>query len=236
VSGTSSSDSGGGGTTEGTNWYNVESMSGWGHCDNCAGAGGSGPDAPHSITQGVSSPSLDGKSTKFWLGGSTPYSNALWWKQLLNWSQPGKNRSLHHFKYDAYFYIKNPHAAQSLEWDVNQYTDGKFYLMGTQCSYRQKGTWDIWDNINSRWISTGIHCPALQGYKWNHVVVEFERTWDHKLKYVSVSMNGVKHYLNRYYSPRSTSWTGLTVNYQMDGNYMQEDYSTWVDKLTLRAW
>jgi hypothetical protein len=222
--------------TEGTNFYNIEQMSGWGHCDACAGAGGSGPSAPYSMTQNQSSPSLDGNSTRFWLGGSTPYSNALWWKQLVPESQASKNRTLRHFTYDAYFYIQNPGAAQSLEWDVNQFIDGKSYIMGTQCSYRSAGTWDIWDNVGEHWISTGIACPPLQAYQWHHVVVEFERTWDNKLRYVSVSMNGVKHYLNRYYAPRSTSWSGITVNYQMDGNYKQEDYSTWVDKFTLRTW
>jgi hypothetical protein len=229
--------SGGGSSDPATTvFYNVEQMSGWGHCDECAGAGGTGPSAPYSMTQNQASPSLDGNSTKFWLGGSTPYSNALWWKQLVSESQAAKNRSLRHFVYDAYFYIENPSAAQSLEWDVNQFIDGESFIMGTQCSYRAAGTWDIWDNIGERWVSTGIACPALQAYKWHHVVVEFERTWDNKLRYVSLSMNGVKHYINRYYSPRSTSWSGITVNYQMDGNVRQDDYSTWVDKLTLKAW
>jgi hypothetical protein len=223
-------------TTPTTIFSNVEQMSGWGSCDKCAGAGGDGPSAPFSMTQNQISPSLDGNSTRFWLGGETPYSNALWWKQLVSESQADKNRGLRHFVYDAYFYLKNPTAAQSLEWDVNQFIDGKSFIMGTQCSYRAAGTWDIWDNINERWISTGIKCPALTAYTWHHVIVEVERTWDNKLRYVSLSMNGTKHYINRYYAPRSTSWSGITVNYQMDGNSRQDDYSTWVDKLTLKAW
>jgi hypothetical protein len=223
-------------STPSTVFSNVEQMSGWGSCDKCAGAGGDGPSAPFSMTPNQASPSLDGNSTRFWLGGDTPYTNALWWKQLVSESQADKNRSLRHFVYDAYFYIKTPTAAQSLEWDVNQFIDGKSYIMGTQCSYRAAGTWDIWDNINERWVSTGIKCPALQAYTWQHVVVEFERTGDNKLRYVSLSMNGVKHYINRYYAPRSTWWSGITVNYQMDGNSRQDDYSTWVDKLTLKAW
>ncbi|MCU1306917.1 MAG: hypothetical protein JWN45_1612, partial [Acidobacteriaceae bacterium] len=27
-----------------------------------------------------------------------------------------------------------------------------------------------------------------------------------------------------------------TVNYQMDGNYRQQNYSTWVDKMALSYW
>lgn len=220
----------------GTNFYNIEQMSGWKACDACAGAGGTGPTAPLSMTQNQGSPSLDGNATKFWLGGSTPYSNALWWKQLVPESQASLNRSLKHFVYDAYFYVTDPAAAQSLEWDINQFIDGKSYIFGHQCSYRSMGTWDIWDNLNDRWVSTGIKCPALTGYAWHHVVIEVERTWDNRLHYISVSMDGAKHYLDRYYAPRGTSWSGITVNYQMDGDYKQTDYATWVDKLTLRGW
>jgi len=222
--------------TSGITFNDVEQMSGWGSCDACAGAGGTGPAAPHSLTQGVASPSTDGKSAQFWIGGTTAYSNVLWWKQLVSETQASTNRSLHHFVYDSYFYVTNTHAAQSLEWDVNQFIDGKSLIFGSQCSYRSAGTWDIWDNVNSRWVSVGIACPPLQAYTWNHVVVEFERTSTNQLHYISVSMNGIKHYLDRYYAPKSTTWSGITVNYQMDGNYQQEDYSTWLDKLTLKAW
>ena len=220
----------------GITFSSVEQMAGWASCDACAGAGGTGPAAPHSLIQGVASPSIDGKSAQFWMGGTTAYSNVLWWKQLVSETQASTNRSLRHFVYDAYFYATNPRAAQSLEWDVNQFVDGKSLIFGTQCSYRSAGTWDIWDNINSRWVSTGIACPPLLGYTWNHVVVEFERTSTNQLHYISVSMNGIKHYLDRYYAPKSTTWSGITVNYQMDGNYQQEDYSTWLDNLTLKAW
>ena len=48
----------------------------------------------------------------------------------------------------------------------------------------------------------------------------------------------------RYFSPptpgasnsTATSWSGVTVNYQIDGDYKQTNYSTWVDKMTLNYW
>jgi hypothetical protein len=215
---------------------NIEQMSGWGHCDTCAGAGGSGPSAPYSLTQGVTSPSLDGKSAKFWIGGSTPYTDVLWWKQLVPESKASYNSSIHHFVYDLYYYTDNAAAAQSIEWDVNQFVNGRSYIFGSQCSYRSAGTWDVWDNVHSHWISTGIKCPALQSRTWQHVVLEFERTTDNRLRYISITLNGTKHYLNWYYASTATSWSGITVNYQMDGNYQQADYNTWVDKMNLSAW
>ncbi|MCU1286152.1 MAG: hypothetical protein JWO13_2502 [Acidobacteriales bacterium] len=215
---------------------NLDQVAGWESCDACAGAGGAGPSAPHSLTQGVVSPSLDGTSARFWMGGTTPYSDVLWWKKILTSSQLTQNRAQHSFVFDLYFYTDNPGAAQSIEWDVNQFVDGRSLIFGSQCSYRSKSTWDIWDNVNSHWISTGVVCPALQAYQWNHVVLEFERTSDNRIRYIAMTMNGTKHYLNWYYASTATTWSGVTVNYQMDGDFKQTNYSTWVDKMTLNYW
>jgi hypothetical protein len=215
---------------------NLDQVSGWESCDVCAGAGGAGPSAPHSLTQGVVSPSMDGNSARFWMGGTTPYSDVLWWKKILRETQVTQNRALHSFVYDLYFYMDNPTVAQSIEWDVNQFIDGKSFIFGSQCSYRARSTWDIWDNVNSHWISTGVVCPIPKAYAWNHIILEFERTPDNKLRYISMTMNGDKHYLNWYYAPTATTWSGVTVNYQIDGDYRQDNYSTWVDKMSLIYW
>ncbi len=227
-SGSTSSPTPTGGTT-----VTLDQSSGWQSCDTCAGAGGNGPSAPHTLTQGVTSPSLDGASAHYWIGGSTPYSDVLWHKNILNESQVSTSRNVHHFIYDLYFYTDNAAAAQSIEWDVNQFIDGRSYIFGSQCSYRAGDSWDIWDNVNSKWVSTGVSCGALQSNTWNHVVLEFERTTDNKLHYIAMTLNGSKHYLNWYYPSTATTWSGVTVNYQMDGNYQQADYSTWVDKMKL---
>ena len=86
------------------------------------------------MMQGISSPSLDGNAVKFHLGGSTPYSNALWYKRLV--TDGTKVRNAKHFIYDLYFYYQNSHAAQGLEFNISQYFDGKAYIYGTQCYIR----------------------------------------------------------------------------------------------------
>jgi hypothetical protein len=214
--------------------WNIDQLGGWFHCDSWAGPGGFGPTVAHGLTQNVPSPSLDGRAAQFWLGGGTPYSNALWWYKVMYDS--AANNNAHHFVYDFYFYTNDPTAAQAIEFDVNQFVAGRSLIYGSQCSYRGTGTWEIWDNPNSRWVSTGIRCPALAGYQWQHVVLELERTSDNKLRYVALTLNGAKHYLNWYNSSTATSWKGITVNYQMDGNYRQQNYSTWVDKMHLTYW
>jgi hypothetical protein len=78
-------------------YTNIDQMTGWQSCTTCAGAGGSGPVATFSMVQNQASPSLDGRAVKFSLGGTTPYSDALWWKQL------GAVNTASNFKYDLYF-------------------------------------------------------------------------------------------------------------------------------------
>lgn len=225
VSSTSSGDS-----TSTSSYTNIDQMSGWESCDGCAGPGGVGPDTPYSMTQNISSPSMDGKSAKFWLGGSTPYSQALWWKHL---TATPKAR---HFVYDLYFYITDPSAPQALEFDVNQSANGKHFIFGTQCDIRKTKQWDVWDDINKKFVPTGISCAAPSAYKWHHLILEFERTTDNRTKFVAVTLDGSKHYINMSYATRATSASSLSTAFQMDGNYMQADYSTWLDKVTLKYW
>ena len=221
----------------GTTAWNLEQQGGWESCSVCAGAGGNGPSADHGMTQWVNSPSRDGNAAQFWMGGWTPYSDVLWWKQVVDgWSNYDANHKAHHFVYDLYFYVDNTNAVQGLEWDVNQFVDGRSYIFGSQCSYRSEGTWDIWDNPNHRWISTGVPCPPPAAYTWHHVILEFERTWDNKLHYISFNMDGNKHYLDWYNDSTWTDWRGITVNFQMDGNYQQENFSTWVNNANLIYW
>jgi hypothetical protein len=215
---------------------NIEDMSGWGKCTVCAGSGGSGASGTSSITYRQNPPSLDGTATRFNLSGSSPYTDGLFWKELIYPTNSSVNKATHHFIYDAYFYIKDATAAQSLEWDINQYVGGHKYLWGTQCSYRGAGTWDIYDNIGHKWVSTGIACHTPTAYVWHHVVIEVERTTSNQLHYISLAMDGNTHYINKYYSPTSTSYDSVTINYQMDGNKSMTPYATWVDKLTLKYW
>jgi hypothetical protein len=67
------------------------------------------------MTQGVGSPSISGQATIFWIGGSTPYSDALWNNPLIGTSSsqgmPDANQTLvpalHNFTYDVHFYGDN---------------------------------------------------------------------------------------------------------------------------------
>jgi len=208
---------------------NIEQLTGWQSCDSCAGPGGAGPTAPHSMTQNVADPSMDGKAAEFWLGGDTPYSAALWWKQL------GARDSATKFTYDLYFYLKNPSVSQALEFDVNQTLNGKMYIFGTECNLKGTKTWRVYDHYD-KWINTGIPCAVPAAYTWHHLVWEFQRTSDGKMHFLSVTLNGKKSYVDRKQLPRPKTVRELNVAFQLDGNSTMTDYSAWLDKVTLKIW
>lgn len=222
-----------------TTYSGVQAMSGITSCSSCAGSGGSGSTATHWMKQFQSSPSMDGKSTQFFLGGSTPYSDAMWTKKVSGSS------SLHHFIFDAYYYVKTSNTVQGLEFNITDYSNMKGYTIGFTCDVKASGTWKISMPKSSTstmsqmyWQSTGISCPAPQAYTWNHVQFEGLRTSDNKVEYISLTINGDKHYLNKTTYARScpSGWAGATSHVQLNGDSNQDDYSVWVDKWNVTVW
>ncbi len=207
----------------------IDQMSGWQSCDACAGAYGSGPVDPYSMTQWISNPSIDGQSATFWLGGSTPWGNALWWKQL------GPIDTASHFVYDTYFWVSNPWSAQALEFDVNQSVNGLKYIFGTECGVRTNSGWRVWDTANAYWVSTGASCQ-VNGNAWNHLTWEVERVGG-MTHFIAVTLNGYRQTIDRYFYARSIGTAReLNVAFQMDGDEYQDNYQVWLDKVALYAW
>lgn len=207
----------------------IEDMPGWENCTVCAGAGGNGTVASFSMVQNQSSPSLDGNSAMFSIGGSTPYSDALWWKQL------GGNNTVKNFKYDVDFYLTTPQFAQALEFDVNQSNGANKFIFGTQCDIRGSGAWDVWTGTGGHWLSTGIPCPAPAAFMWHHLTWEFQRT-DTQTTFVALTLDGVKHYVNLSFTPIASGVSEVNVAFQMDGDFAQHPYSAWLDNVTLSYW
>lgn len=193
-----------------------------------------------SMTQGQGSPSLSGDSTVFWLGGTTPYSDALWNNHLIgtNSSQgvPDSNQTLvpnlHDFTYDVYFYGDNLSLAQALEFDVNQYFGNMGFIFGHECRIAGGNEWDVFDNQAGKWKPTGIPCYPNSN-SWNHLTIKVQRTSSNDLLYQSITLNGDTHNLNWTLGHGSSpGWYGVTVNYQMDGDVHQDGYKVYLDNFT----
>jgi hypothetical protein len=209
-------------------------------CNSCTP---SGPQATWSMTQKISSPSLSGNSSLMDIGGQTVYADILWNNHLIgNFSSqgmPDNNQTivpnLHNFTYDVYFYVEEPSVSQALEFDINEFVGGYSYIWGHECRIAGGNEWDIWDNPGQTWHPTGIACKPLAN-AWNHLVLQVQRTSDNQLLFQSITLNGVTSTLNYYENPTTTTWYGVTINYQQDGNYQQTPYSVWLDKLNFTYW
>jgi hypothetical protein len=195
--------------------------------------------------QHVKTVSLSGNSTQFTIGGSTPYSDVLWSNPIMgqgstqNLADVGRTLipNLHHFTYDAYVYVTDYSVTQDLEFDINMYLNGVGMEWGTECNHLADGDWDIWDNVNAKWVATGAPC-SLTNNAWNHVVIQVQRQSNNDLLYQTITVNGTTYNINQTMAPFAvpSSWYGMTLNYQMDGNYRQASNTTYLDKFNFTYW
>jgi len=193
------------------------------------------------MTQGVSSPSISGNASEFSIGTGPAFTDALFNNHLIgasssqNMPDTGGTMvpSLHNFTYDVYFYGDNLGVSQALEFDMNEFFDGMGFIWGHECRIAGGYEWDIWDNVNQHWKPTGVPCHPNSN-AWNHLTIKVQRTSDNQLLYQSITLNGETATLNSTYPHGSapSSWYGVTVNYQMDGDNNQDAYSIYLDKLT----
>ena len=198
-----------------------------------------------SMAQGVTSPSLSGNATRFNLGGTTPYSDALFYNQLIGTAStqglPDTSRTivpaLHNFSYDGYFYVADPANTQAMEFDINMFPGGSVGMTwGTECRIAGGNEWDIWDNVQAKWLPTGYACNIATG--WNHVTVNAQRGPNNTLIYQSITLNGLTSNINKTYDPFvvPADWYGVTANFQMDGNHMQTPITSYLDNFSFTYW
>ncbi len=209
----------------------------------CASCTPTGSNVKWSWTQGVSSPSMDGISTKSsYNGGTTQWADILWNNHLIgDFSSQGLPDtkktlapSLHNFTYDVYFWVGNVSDSQALEFDINQFVNGKSYIWGHECRLAGGYEWDTWSNPGQHWVKSGIACNPISN-AWNHLTINAQRTSDGHLLFHTITLNGKTATLNRYDTPTPTNWYGITVNYQIDSNYYKKPYSVYLDKFTFTA-
>src|SRR5207245_8407426 len=137
---------------------------------------------------------------------------------------------VYHFSLD----LKQPYSTPPLEFDNKQSSNGHKYIFGHECDFKGSHTWRVW-GASTSWVSTGIGCSVVKAYTWNHLTLEVQRI-NGQSKFIAITLNGNKHYVNRSFSPKSSSVSEINVAFQMDGNSTMTDYSTWLDKVKLTYW
>lgn len=232
-----STGSGTGGTTGGgsapgipanaANISDIQKLSGWEHCTDCA----QGALAVYSMTQGIASPSLSGSSTRFSLdSGTSPWGQALWWKYLT------RADSATHYVYDLYFYLDNPGASQALEFSVSHSTGGNRYEFAVQCAMSSEGAWRTWNPTRHAWDGSSVKCSVPAGNTWNHLVWEFERNSSNQVVFKAVTLNGSRSEVNMVEAHQADSSNGLDVSFQLDAKDGPILYSAWLDNVQLTYW
>ena len=235
-------------TGSGTTLSNLQATGGWnqwgelapsyGICSPCSGV-------YWSMYQHVGSVSLSGNATQFNIGGTTPYSDVLWSNPIVGQNStqnlPDTDHTLlptvHNLTLDTSVYVTNMSVTQDLEFDINMYMNGVGMEWGTECNHLADGVWDIWDNVDARWMPTSIPCN-LNEMAWNHVVLQVQRESNNDLLYQTLTVNGVTYNIYRTVAPFPVpyGWWGMTVNYQMDGNYRESPNTTYLDNLNVTYW
>lgn len=212
----------------------IEDKSNWQWCTATTSAGndcasGLGT-ATSSKTDDQTSPSRDGSSAKFDIGGDTPYSNALWWRTL------SPNSDATHFVYDLWFYVDHPEFAQALEFDVDQSFGGTRWVFGTECAYLGSGKWDVWDGGAHHWVPTSAPCPQVSAATWHHLIWQFERVKG-QTHFISVTLDDKTMNVDMYQDAQSNfDGDGVDVAFQMDGDSKQNPFIVWLDQVTLTEW
>jgi len=230
-------------TGSGKSFSNLQASGGWGSygqgppnfidCSPCGGV------VTWAMYQGIKQPSMSGDATQFNIGGTGPYWDVLFNNHLIGIDSsqglPDSNHTLvptlHDFTYDVWFYGTNLGLAQAIEFDMNQFFNNLGFIWGHECRIAGGNEWDVWDNVNQHWVPTGISCYPNSN-AWNHLTIQVQRTGNNQLLYQSITLNGVTSNVNQYYNPGSApGWYGVTINYQMDGNYKQSPYTVYLDEL-----
>lgn len=213
---------------------NIDEMTGWQSVTSSViGGGGSAITGSYPYQ---TSPSKDGSSREFTLGGTGPYSNAYWYKFI------GGSKDAVNFTYDTWVAISDATKSQALELDVNQSFNHARWVFGTQCNFKDGpplgGYWNVWDGGTGQWKATNVPCKPSQfpANQFQHVVWTVYRTGN-RVHYTSVTINGRQFTLNLEFG-RQPTWDGadIDVSVQLDGDYNQDPYSVWVDSMKLTAW
>jgi len=194
------------------------------------------------FSQGVTAPAggVSSTATRYSLGGIVPYSDALFSNHVIGEGTtqniPDSSgtimSSIRHMIYDVYFYGDQLNLAHALEFDIGLNFSGHAMMFGTECRMEGNRLWAVWDNPHQRWVDTAVPCKAVVG-KWNHLIIKFSTTSDHKVIYDSITLNGVTTAVNMYNYSIPSNWHGMVINFQLDGNKYQNDFSVYLDHLNI---
>jgi hypothetical protein len=210
---------------------------------NCGNTGGAtGPTAEYNQTL-VSSPSSDGKSSKFYVNAAYgTYSNGFWyykWSNLLTTAP-----KLVKITFNLYIPQTYTDNYQAIEYQTQIKYGYHVYNLAWQYGYGSH-KWRTFDYKNSRWVDTGITMANFVGDTWHKIEAEFSMdTVQHTRRVVALTVTNLRTGESKRYTPTvnvtlpasSTSDSGnyLSAAFQLDSNKYGDAYYVFVDKWSVQ--
>jgi len=202
-------------------------------------AGGTGSATGITLTNGVTSPSLDGHSME--LAFTAPTVGGGDTTNVLAYNKVGANNALTYFQGNWSGYIPSLTNVQALEFDQFHFAGSPNvrYMMGSQCVIG--GVWDIWNQLTSSWVATTVPCTwtaaTWHSVQWNthHDALGVNlcnSNTDPCMYYDKLTVDGTPH-TSFTAQPTTTSsdTNNVGIQFQVDANSSGGAITYYIDEL-----
>jgi hypothetical protein len=205
----------------------IEEQTDWQTCGNCGNTGASGATASYNMTRGITSPTLDGSSSQFWIGGSYAFKNAYWY--IGHSGSPSTPVNYLKYEFDIYVPGQYVSAPQAIEFECQQKANGYVYNFAWQADYA-RGQWRIFDYITRAWEPTKVPLKKFSGDTWHHVIAEYHAQGSNVV-HDALTIDGVRYSVGISHGAKYVGGTShyLTNAFQLDLNGSATPFKVYVD-------
>jgi hypothetical protein len=207
----------------------IQKQQGWQTCGGCGNDGGGGQGPVYNLTQGLTSPSLSGSSTDFWITGGPAFSGGYYFIE-----QPPVQRPMSYLRYEFDVYVPAQYAAapQALEFECQQNANGYTYNYAWQADYASN-TWRVFNFTTKNWEASGIAFQRFTADAWHHIIALYHASGT-QIVHDSLTIDGVTFPANITHDALFTgNGPELTNAFQVDLDGNSTPYHVYVDNMTV---
>ena len=208
---------------------NIQKQAGWQTCGGCGNDGGGGTAPAYGFTQTISSPSLSGSSTDFWIHGGPAYTGGYYFIE-----QPPVPNPVSYLRYEFDLYLPSQYASapQALEFECQQNANGYTYNYAWQADYSTK-TWRVFNYTTKHWEGTPIAFQPFAPDTWHHIIAVYHAQGT-QIFHDSITVDGVTYNANVVHDALFTgNGPELTNAFQVDLDGSSTPYDVYVDNMKL---
>ena len=207
----------------------IQKQSGWQTCGGCGNSGGSGQGPAYGFTQGISTPSLSGSSTDFWVSGGPAFSGGYYFVE-----QPSVPNPVSYLRYEFDLYVPSQYATapQALEFECQQNANGYTYNYAWQADYASN-TWRVFNYTTKQWEPTRIPFQPFAPDTWHHIIAVYHASGT-QVVHDSLTVDGTTYPANVTHDALFTgNGPELTDAFQVDLNANSAPYHVYIDNMKM---